>query len=330
MNEKIVVAVDAMGGDNAPDEIIKGSVDALEHNNVEIILVGNQNIIYEKLKQYNYDKNRIKVVNAMEVISTEESPTKAIKEKKDSSMVVGLNLVKQKQAMAFVSAGNTGAILTGSILIIGRIPRIERPALGTVLPNKNGISFLIDSGANVDVKPSYLVQFAKMGSIYMENVLSIKNPKVGLINIGLEKEKGNFITKEAYTLLESEDINFIGNVEAREIPYGAADVIVCDGFVGNVVLKHSEGFSKALLEMIKNELMSDSLSKIGAMLSKNAFIRLKKKFDHEEVGGAPFLGLNALVVKAHGSSGHKAIKGAINQCINFIDADVINKIKDKL
>ena len=330
MGEKIVIAVDAMGGDNAPNEIIKGSVDSLENQNIEIILLGNEEIINKQLSLYAYDQNRIRVVNTSEVISTSETPTTAIKKKKDSSLVVGLNLVKQNEAHAFVSAGNTGAILAGATLIIGRLKGVERPTLATLIPNKKGISFLSDSGANVDTKPSHLVQFAKMGTIYMESVMNIKNPKVGLVNIGAEREKGNTLVKESYILLEQQDINFVGNVEATEIPYGEVDIIVCDGFVGNVILKHSEGFAKMMLEMIKAELMADSASKLGAILSKNAFKRVKKKFNADEIGGAPFLGLKSLVVKAHGSSNHQAIKSAINQCVNFVDADVINKISDKL
>jgi len=330
LGEKIVIAVDAMGGDNAPNEIIKGSVDSLENQNIEIILLGNEEIINKQLSLYAYDQNRIRVVNTSEVISTSETPTTAIKKKKDSSLVVGLNLVKQNEAHAFVSAGNTGAILAGATLIIGRLKGVERPTLATLIPNKKGISFLSDSGANVDTKPSHLVQFAKMGTIYMESVMNIKNPKVGLVNIGAEREKGNTLVKESYILLEQQDINFVGNVEATEIPYGEVDIIVCDGFVGNVILKHSEGFAKMMLEMIKAELMADSASKLGAILSKNAFKRVKKKFNADEIGGAPFLGLKSLVVKAHGSSNHQAIKSAINQCVNFVDADVINKISDKL
>lgn len=327
-NKKI--AVDAMGGDNAPVEIIKGCVEALKELDVYLVLVGKEDIIKTELSKYSYDTSKIEIINADEVIGTDEVPTAAIKAKKKSSIVIGLNLVKSGEADAFISAGNTGALLTGSTVIVGRIKGIERPALGTLLPNEKGFSFLIDSGANVDSKATYLAQFAKMGSVYMENVIGINNPKVGLVNIGAEKEKGNALVKEAYELLENTDINFIGNVEARDISKGTADVIVCDAFVGNVILKFAEGFVKSILNMIKNELMSTFVSKMGALLCKNSFKNLKKSFDYSEIGGAPFLGLKALVVKAHGSSDYKAIKGAINQCKKFMDNDIINKIQEKI
>ena len=328
----IIIAVDAMGGDNAPFEIVKGCVSASnEHKNIKIILVGRQADIQRELDKYTYNKSKINVLNADEVIATDEVPTIAIKTKKNSSMVVGLNLVKSGEASAFVSAGNTGALLTGAVTIIKRIKGVERPALGTLMPMENGKSaLLIDAGANVDAKASYLVQFAKMGSVYMENVLGIQNPSVGLINIGAEKEKGNALTKEAYELLEQADINFVGNIEARDLFLGKVDIMVCDAFVGNVVLKFAEGFVKSIMRIIKKELLSKTLSKIGALLSAGAFKRLKKHFDYSEVGGAPFIGLSGLVVKAHGSSSEKDIVGAINQCIKFIENDIVNKIQEKM
>jgi len=207
---------------------------------------------------------------------------------------------------------------------------VERPALGTLLPNEKGFSFLIDSGANVDAKPSYLLQFAKMGSIYMENVMNIPKPRVGLLNIGAEREKGNMLTKEAYGLLEASDLNFTGNVEARDVPLGAVDVVVCDAFTGNVVLKYTEGFAKAVLGMIKKELMSTTMTKIGAMFAKGAFANLKKSFDYREVGGAPFLGLKALVIKAHGSSDARALCSAINLCTEFVEKDITGKISESI
>ncbi len=328
----IIIAVDAMGGDNAPFEIIKGCVSASDKNkNIKIILVGREYDIQQELDKYKYDKSRIEIVNADEVIATDEVPTSAIKNKKNSSMVVGLNLLKSGDASAFISAGNTGALLTGAVTIIKRIKGVERPALGTLMPMENGKSaLLIDAGANVDAKPSYLVQFAKMGSIYMENVLGIENPSVGLINIGAEKEKGNSLTKETYELLEKADINFVGNIEARDLFLGNVDVMICDAFVGNVVLKFAEGFVKSIMRIIKKELISSFLSKIGALLSSGAFKKLKKHFDYSEVGGAPFIGLSGLVVKAHGNSSEKDINGAINQCIKFIENDIVNKIQEKI
>jgi len=327
MANQIIVAVDAMGGDHAPTEIIKGSVEALQDPQLKLLLVGQEAPIQEQLCQYAYDPARVELVNAAEIIAAEDVPTAAIKQKKDSSMVVGLNMVKQGKAHAFVSAGNTGALLTGATLIVGRIQGVDRPALATLLPNATGFSFLLDSGANVDAKPGYLVQFAKMGSLYMEHILGVPNPRVGLVNIGAEKEKGNAFSKEAFQLLERSGIHFVGNVEARDIPEGVADVIVCDGFVGNIILRYSEGLAKVLLSMVKDELMSSTKSKIGAFLAKDAFVNVKKKLDYSEVGGAPFLGLRTLVVKAHGSAKAQDIRGAICQCRNFINHDVTSKIK---
>jgi len=325
----VKIAVDAMGGDNAPSEIVKGVVDSVKECNTRVILVGQKQAIETELNKYNYDNKSIEIVEAEEVITTEESPTKAIREKKNSSMVVGLNLVKQKQADAFVSAGSTGALLTGALFIVGRIKGVERPVLGTCLPNKKGFTFLVDSGANVDCKAKYLQQFAKMASVYVENMFDIKNPKVALVNIGAEKEKGNALTKEAYELLEETDLNFVGNIEPREIPFGEADIVVCDGFLGNTILKLSEGLSMALLGIIKEEITVGHY-KIAAAALKKPFGNIKKKLDADEVGGAPFLGLKSLVVKAHGSSNAKAIKNAIKQCILFAEADIVSKIGEKI
>lgn len=323
-----VIAIDAMGGDNAPFEIVKGCIEAVKEYNVKLILVGKKSLIDNELKRYSFDNNKIEVVNANEVITNDEAPTTAIRRKKDSSLVVGLNLVKEGTAKAFVSAGSTGAILTGGTVIIGRIKGIERPALATVLPTISGFSFLIDCGANVDSKPTYLSQFASMGTVYVENILGVKNPKVGLLNIGVEKEKGNALTKEAYELLENQNnINFIGNIEARDVTLGECDVIVADAFAGNVLLKATEGASSAILSIIKKELMATTISKIGALLLKNSFKNIKKQLDYSEYGGAPFLGLKSLIVKAHGSSDSKAIKNAIRQCVEFIDNDIVAKIE---
>ena len=330
ISKKSVIAVDAMGGDNAPFDIIKGAADAAS-SDVKLILIGDEKIIVSELKKYDYPEGSIEILNTTQVITGEDVPTVAIKKKKDSSMVVGLNMLKEGYAGAFISAGNTGALLTGATLIAGRIRGIERPALAGLLPNDNKTyTLLMDCGANIDCKPSYLLQFAEVGSIYMENVLGIKNPRVGLLNIGTEDEKGSAVVKEAFGLLKESDLNFIGNVEASMVSTGIADVIVCDGFVGNIVLKHTEGLAKSIMKMVKEELMSSKKSKIGALLAKGAFKNLKKRFDYREVGGAPFLGLNALVVKAHGSSDAKAISGAINQCNIFIKNDIVNKIKDKI
>lgn len=328
--KEYIIAIDAMGGDNSPQEILKGSIDAINDNKqIKLILVGKEEVINSELSKYKYNKEQIIIQNATEVIETTESPTSAIREKKDSSIVVGLKLLKEGKASAFISAGSTGALLTGATVIIKRIKGVERPALATLIPNaNNGYTFLIDSGANMDCKPSYLPNFAKMGKIYMENIMKVNNPKVAIVNVGAEKEKGDSFTKEAYELLEqTKNINFVGNIEGREIPSGEADVVVCDGFVGNVILKLSEGIVKTFSNVVKKEITSNLLYSIGGALSKGAFKNVKKRFDYSEVGGAAFLGLKGLVVKAHGSSNAKAIKSAINQCYNFIETDIVEKIE---
>jgi len=329
MKERIIIAVDAMGGDNAPVEVVKGAVDAVKDLPVEVLLVGQEDVVTRELAKYQYDKEKIRVVGAAEVIGTDEVPTTAIRRKKDSSMVVGLQLLKKGEAHAFVSAGSTGALLAGALFIVGRLPGVERPALGTFLPTTKGVTFLMDCGANVDCKPQYLEQFAKMGSVYVENMFAVENPRVGLVNIGAEKEKGNALTKETYELLEKSNLNFSGNIEPRDIPFGGADVVVCDGFVGNTILKLSEGLSVALLGIIK-ETITEGAYKIPALLLKTPFKAIKKRFDADEVGGAPFLGVKSLVVKAHGSAKAKAIYGAINQSMLFTQQDIIGKIQGKL
>ncbi|NLJ88147.1 MAG: phosphate acyltransferase PlsX [Epulopiscium sp.] len=329
MAEKIIIALDAMGGDNAPSEIVKGAV-AAANEDIKIILVGDENQIKNELSKYDYDPSQISIHHASEVISMEDSPVAAIRKKKDSSMVVGLKLLKEKEVDTFISAGSTGALLAGGTFLVGRAKGIERPALAPLIPNNKGFSLLIDCGANMDAKPAYLAQFAQMGSIYMESVMGIKSPKVALVNVGAEAEKGNQLTKEAFSLLEELDINFIGNIEGRDIPMGLADVIVCDAFTGNVILKHTEGLGLALFNIIKEELMKDTLSKIGALLSKSAYKRVKRRFDYTEYGGAPMLGLQGLVVKAHGSSNAKAIKSAIEQAVKFKKEKIVEKIEEKI
>ena len=258
MEEITRVAVDAMGGDNAPVEIVKGAVEAVNENqNIIVYLTGKEDVVRAELGKYTYNEKQIEVVNADEVIETAEPPVLAIRKKKNSSIVVALNLVKDGTCDAFVSAGSSGAVLVGGQLIVGRIRGIERPPLAPLIPTEKGCSLLIDCGANVDARPSHLVQFAKMGSIYMENVLGIKNPRVAIVNIGAEEEKGNALVKETFPLLkECTDINFVGSIEAREIPHGEADVIVCEAFVGNVILKLYEGLAGTLVGAIKKGMMS--------------------------------------------------------------------------
>ena len=298
------VALDAMGGDNAPGEIVKGAVDAVvARPDIKVFLVGQQETVKQELAKYTFPAEQIEVVHAEEVIETAEPPVNAIRKKKQSSIVIGMNMVKQKEADAFVSAGSSGAILVGGQVIVGRIKGIQRPPLAPLIPTEKGVSLLIDCGANVDARPDHLVQFAKMGSIYMENVLGIKKPRVAIVNIGAEEEKGNALVKETFPMLkECKDINFVGSIEAREIPHGEADVIVCEAFVGNVILKLYEGLSGTLIGAIKTGMMSTLKSKIGAALALPALKKTLKAFDATQYGGAPLLGLNGLVVKTHGSA----------------------------
>ena len=326
------VAVDAMGGDNAPGEIVKGAVNAVNaRKDIKVILVGIEDIINEELAKYEYDKEQVSIVNATEVIDTEEPPVNAIRRKKDSSIVVAMNLVKKNEADAFVSAGSSGAILVGGQLIVGRIKGIERPPLAPLIPTANGVSLLVDCGANVDARASHLVQFAKMGSIYMEKIVGIDKPRVAIVNIGAEEEKGNALVKETFPLLKNcTDINFIGSIEAREIPNGYADVIVCEAFVGNVILKLYEGLANTLMGKIKKGMMSTFKSKMGALLVKPALKKTLKSFDMEQYGGAPLLGLNGLVVKTHGNSTANEVTNSILNCIKFKEQRINENIKETL
>ena len=324
------IAIDVMSGDNAPIETIKGCVEASQETSSTLILVGNKDIIKEELKKYTYPLERIEIAHAQEVITMEDSPVMAIRRKKDSSMVVGLNLVKNKEAQAFVSAGNTGAILAGGTFIVGRIKGVQRPALGSLIPTDKGFSMLIDCGANVDSSASYLMQFSQMGDIYMRELMGIESPTIGLINIGVEEEKGNELTKETYGLLKESDLNFIGNVEARDISLGQADVLVCDGFVGNVVLKQMEGLGMWMFKLLKEELTKNWFRKLGAMIIMPALKGLKSRFDYAEQGGAPLLGLNGLVIKTHGSAKAKQFKYTILQGVKLAEQDVVAKIAENI
>ncbi|MEE1314438.1 MAG: phosphate acyltransferase PlsX [Faecalimonas sp.] len=330
MSEITRVALDVMGGDNAPTELVKGAIDAVQkRKDIKVFLVGQEALILKELEQYTYDASQIEIVHATEVIETAEPPVMAIRRKKDSSMVVAMNLVKKGEADAFVSAGNSGAVLVGGQLIVGRIKGIERPPLAPLLPTAEGVSLLIDCGANVDARPSHLVQFAKLGSIYMENILGIKNPRVAIVNIGAEEEKGNALVKETFPLLKAcTDINFIGSIEAREIPNGMADVIVCEAFVGNVILKLYEGVAATLIRKVKQGMMLTLRSKIGALLVKPALKGTLKNFDTSEHGGAPLLGLNGLVVKTHGSSKATEVSNSIIQCVTFKEQKINEKIQE--
>ena len=324
------IAVDVMGGDNAPGAIIDGAVMALKEYGAEIYLVGLRDEILKYLGEEYKNHQKVNIVEASEIINVDEAPVNAIKQKKDSSMVVGLKLVKDGQCDAFVSAGSTGAFLAGSLLKVGRIKGIDRPALSPLLPTLKGSCMIIDAGANVDSKPKNLQQYAVMGSIYMEKVMGIKNPRVGLLNIGAEASKGNELTKQSYDLIKNTGVNFIGNTEARDIISGVCDVCVCDGFDGNVLLKTTEGVAMTLFKLLKDEFMKSLKTKLGAMLLMDSLKNIKKSFDYTEVGGAPFLGINGIMIKAHGSSDAKAIKNAIRQAKILYDNKCLDTIMEEI
>jgi len=319
-----------MGGDNAPAAIISGSILALREIESDIILVGKEDIIKKELEKSTNDFKRIEIVNAEEIVTNNDKPVQAIRKKKNSSMVVGLELLKKNEADTFVSAGNTGALLAGSLLRIGRIKGIDRPALAPIYPTKKGFAILVDAGANADCKPRNLLEFGIMGAIYLEKVLDIKSPKVGLVNIGTEEGKGNKLVNEAFEIMKNVNLNFYGNVEARNIPDGVVDVIACDGFTGNVILKLTEGVAMNLTSMLKEVFTSSILSKIGALILKGGLRDFKSRLDYTEYGGAPLLGVKKPVIKAHGSSNNKAIKNAIRYGEIFSKKGVIEKIEDEI
>ncbi|MFC4712482.1 phosphate acyltransferase PlsX [Planococcus dechangensis] len=322
------IAIDAMGGDHAPKEIIEGVKKALEaFKDVEILLYGQQ----EKISEYITEQERLTIIHCAEVIESEDDPVRSVRRKKDSSMVRMAQAVKDGTADAAVSAGNTGALMSAGLFIVGRIDGVERPALAPTLPTIDGKGFLmLDLGANADARPEHLVQFAIMGSIYAEKVRGIENPTVGLLNIGTEEKKGNELTKAAFPLLQQAPVNFIGNVESRDLLNGAADVVVTDGFTGNMVLKTIEGTAMNVFAMIKDVFMSSAKTKFAAMLVKNDLSSLKGMLDYSEYGGAGLFGLNAPVIKAHGSSNGTAFYNAIRQARTMVEYDVAGKIYSTL
>jgi len=325
------VIVDAMGGDNAPQAIIEGCCIGLcQHPDMHITLVGDKDIIEKEIKKQGCDISRIEIVGTTEVIDMAEPAVEAIRKKKDSSMVVGLKLLKEKKGDAFLTAGSTGAAVAGSTLIVKRMKGVKRPAIAPLLPTETGKVLLLDGGANAECRPSFLAQFALMGSIYMKNVEGVENPALGLVNNGAEAGKGNELTKAAYKLIEKLPVNFAGNAEGRDLVNGDYDVLVCDGFTGNVIMKFMEGMAKALMTMIKKELGASVRTKLGAAIAMPAFRNFKKSMDYKEYGGALLLGIDGAVVKAHGSSDAKAIKSALRQVAGIIGGDVVNVIRNEI
>ncbi|WP_315067400.1 phosphate acyltransferase PlsX [uncultured Clostridium sp.] len=326
------IAIDGMGGDNAPIAVIDGVIQALkEFDNIELYITGPEEILNSELAKYTYPKDKITVIDAKDVISPDEHPVMALRKKKDASIVKALNLVKEGKCDGIISGGSTGAFLAGCTLIIGRIKGVERPALAPIMPGRRGSFMIVDVGANVDCKPSFLVQFAKMGKIYYQKNFNVQSPSIGLINIGKEEEKGNELTKAAFKLLKEEtSINFKGNIEPREIPTGDTNILVSDGFVGNTALKMYEGSASSVLGIVKDEILKSSIiSKLGILLLKPVLKNIVKKFDYKEIGGAPFLGVDGICIKAHGSSDAKAFKNAIKQTKVFYENNVLKELKNE-
>lgn len=324
------IAIDAMGGDYAPEEIVKGALQAAQaYPETELILVGQTERISEFLPASGRPHN-VSLREATEVIGMEEHPASAVRKKKDASIVVATRLVKEGEADAVVSAGSTGAQMAAALLGLGRIKGIERPAIGTVIPTLEGGKLLLDVGANPDAKPNHLVQYAIMGSIYAEKILGIANPRVGLLNIGAEETKGNELAQTTYPLLKEAPINFIGNIEGRDFPYGRSDVTVCEGFVGNVVLKTTEGLAGALFKLIKEKITSTTVRKLGALAIKPGLLEVAQMLDYAEYGGAPLLGVDGISVICHGSSKQKAIYNAVRVARECVESQFIERIRQEL
>lgn len=323
------IVIDGMGGDNAPKSNVEGVVNAIKEYNVDLIITGDKKLLEEEFSKYEFDRSKLEIVNTTEIIENEDKPVKAIRSKKDSSMVVALSLVKEGRADAVISAGNTGALLAGGLFIVGRIKGIDRPCLCPAIPNvKRGMTIIADGGANADCKPKNLVEFAAMSDIYARKVLGYENPKLALANVGIEEGKGNDLVKKSYEELKKLDLNFIGNIESRDVINAYTDIIVCDGFTGNILLKSAEGVAMSVMGLLKETFMSSTKGKMGALLLKEDLKKLKSFMDYSEYGGAPLLGVNGGVIKAHGSSNSLAIKNAIRQGIRFSEGNVVESIKE--
>jgi glycerol-3-phosphate acyltransferase PlsX len=324
------IVLDAMGGDHAPPVAVEGGVWAAREYGIEVILIGREDDVQRELARHDTSGLSLPIVYASQVIEMEEHPAAAVKSKRDSSMVVGMDLVKRGEADAFVSAGNSGGVMAAALFRLGRIRGIRRPALSTVYPTTPGLCFMLDVGANTDCKPEYLLQFAQMGVAYAERVLGIANPRVGIVSNGEEEGKGSILVQEAYQLLKKSGLNFIGNVEGKDIPAGMADVVVTDGFTGNVIGKLSEGLAESLLGVIKEEIKKSPIATVGALLAKPAFDKVKKRLDYAEFGGAPLLGVDGLVIVAHGRSNAKAIKNAVRVAKRAVEGGMLSAIKEGL
>ena len=326
------IIVDAMGGDNAPDEIVLGVINTLKENNVEITLVGKGEDILRVFESLSISElpAGLEIVNAAEVIETDEDPTTAIRFKKDSSLSVGLTLLRDGHGDAFVSAGSTGALLSGATLIVKRVRGIRRAALAPFIPNMENGFVLIDCGANAECTPEYLLQFAYMGSFYSEDVLKVKTPRIGLLSNGSESTKGTVLQHETYQLLKNTELNFIGNIEAKDAMSGGCDVLVCDGFTGNVFLKSIEGTAKIILSELKNIIYSSAVTKLAGKILKKRLTALKEKMDPDNVGGTALLGISKPVIKAHGSSNAKAIQNAIMQAVREVDSNIARRFQDNI
>ncbi len=324
------IVVDAMGGDYAPDVVIEGTIAAVKEYNTHVILVGDEKRVKQLLSRQKYTGGNISVHHASDVIEMSESAATSVRRKRQSSIVVGINLVKEGKADAFFSAGNTGAVVCAATLGLGLLPGIERPGIGTVVPSLKGIFLIIDVGANIDPKPMHLLQYGIMGSAYARHILSIPNPKVGLLNIGEEESKGTGFIKESYELLSKSKLNFIGNVEGKHFFSGNCDIVVCDGFVGNVTLKVAESLAEALQKSLKRHIKSNFLSMLGGMLLKPSFRKFKAEMDYSEYGGAPLLGVNGVVIIGHGRSNRNAIKNAVRVAKEEVERGFTDKILEAI